>query len=483
MLNTIRGRITAIFILGFILLLAITAVNFWNVLSVNQKLRLIENYDDLFNNILEVRRYEKNFILYKDVSNLQESLVYLDKAEDLAGGLSGNISEIVGGNVFDRFMSTLLSYRQIISKYTASDNDQISQSDIDLMRSRGKQLIEFVRRCIDIKRHRIHSALFHSLFIPFLFLFIFLTATILTFRIVLRDIFQPLELIQRTTKEIARGNFVPIDYESKRKDEINDLAVAFNKMAREIEERQEELVQSRKIAALGTFTAGVAHEINNPLNNIYLTAEALIEDFEQEIPGEAKELVLDVLYQAERAAEVVGSLLDFSRSERPSLTELSIDDVVHGTVKLVKNQLMLAGIGLTVEVSAETPKIRGAKRHLQQVFLNLFLNAIHAMSNGGELMVRAKPYSSDYISVDVQDTGTGIKPESLEKIFDPFYTTKKVSRGTGLGLSVTYGIVKEHGGYIEVASEVGKGSTFSVYLPVATEGPEEHNGRSDSHSG
>jgi signal transduction histidine kinase len=192
---------------------------------------------------------------------------------------------------------------------------------------------------------------------------------------------------------------------------------------------------------------------------------------------------LDVLYQAERAAEVVGSLLDFSRSERPSIAELSIDDVVQGTVKLVKNQLMLTGIALTVEVSADTPKIKGAKRHLQQVFLNLFLNAIHAMPNGGELMVRAEPYSSEYIRVDVQDTGIGINAESLEKIFDPFYTTKGVSRGTGLGLSVTYGIVKEHGGYIEVASQVGKGSTFSVFLPVAEIAQEKKNGRSDSHSG
>jgi signal transduction histidine kinase len=482
MLNTIRGRIIAVLILGLILLLVITGMNFWNVLSVNKKLVIIENYDDLFNNILEVRRYEKNFILYRDVRNLKESLEYLDKAEDLAKGLSSNISEIVGSNAFDRFISILHSYRQIIARHTDSDKVQISQSDVKMMRSRGQQLIEFVRKFIEVKRQRIDRALYHSILIPFLFLFIFLALILLTFRIVVRDIFQPLQLIERTTKEIAKGNFAPIEYTGRARDEIYDLTTAFNKMAREIDERQEELVQSRKIAALGTFTAGVAHEINNPLNNIYLTAEALIEDFAQEIPGEAKELVLDILYQAERAADVVGSLLDFSRSERPSFTELSVDDVVQGTIKLVKNQLMLTGIGLTVEISAETPKIRGVKRHLQQVFLNLFLNAIHAMPDGGDLVVRANPYSADYIRVEVEDTGMGIKAESLEKIFDPFYTTKGVSRGTGLGLSVTYGIVKEHGGYIEVASEVGKGSTFSVFLPIAAQGSEEENGRSHSYS-
>ena len=318
MLNTIRGRIIIVLILGLSLLLVITAMNLWSVFSVNTKLHIIENYDDLFNNILEVRRYEKNFILYKDVSNLKESLEYLDKAADLADILSFNISDLVGMKEFNRFISILHSYRQIIVKYTALDSGQISQSDIDLMRSRGKELIGFVRRLIDIKRQRIHRALFHSLLIPFLFLLIFLAVVILTFRIVVRDIFQPLQLIERTTQEIARGNFAAIDYKARRKDEIFDLVTAVNKMAKEIDERQEELVQSRKIAALGTFTAGVAHEINNPLNNISLTAEALIEDFGPEIPGEAKELVLDILFQSERAADVVGNLLDFSRSERAS---------------------------------------------------------------------------------------------------------------------------------------------------------------------
>lgn len=483
MLNTIRGRIIAVLILGLAVLLLITAINFWNVFSVNEKIRIIENYDDLFNDILEVRRYEKNFILYKDVNNLKESLEYLDKAEDLARRLALNISELVGSEEFDHFMSSLHSYRQVIVKYTVSDNDQISQSDITLMRSRGKELIEFVSRFIDIKRKRIHRALSRSVVIPFLFLLIFFTVIILTFRIVVRDIFQPLQLIERTTKEIAQGNFAPIDYKARTKDEIFDLVTAFNKMAREIDEGQEELVQSRKIAALGTFTAGVAHEINNPLNNIYLTAEALIEDFEQQIPGEAKELVLDILYQSERAAEVVGNLLDFSRSEHPSYTELSVDDVIQRTVKLVKNQLMLTGINLEMEIASGLPEIKGAQRHLQQVFLNLFLNAIHAMPNTGELTVSATTYSSEYIRIDVKDTGVGIRAEDLERIFDPFFTTKAVGRGTGLGLSVTYGIVKEHGGYIEVASEVGKGSTFSVFLPVVAERPEEQDGRPNSHSG
>jgi two-component system, NtrC family, sensor kinase len=477
MLHTIRSRIIAVFIAGLALLLITTALNYLNLYSVNKKLYIIENYDDLSNNILEVRRYEKNFILYGDISSLSESISYLDKMEELADKLSANITVIAGQREFDRFSEKLHSYRQAIQGYIDSNQNRLSQSDIKLIRAKGKELVDIVQKFLQVKRQRIHKALVRSLFIPLSFLPIFLAAIVLTIRIVGRDILQPLQLIQWTTKEIARGNFAPMEYDARRKDEIYDLAAAFNKMAKEIDARQEELLQSRKIAALGTFTAGVAHEINNPLNNISLTAEALLEDFGPEIPGEAKELVLDILLQSERAADVVGNLLDFSRSERSSLADLSIEDVLRRTIKLVKNQLMLCHIMPIIEIAPGIPSIKGALRHLQQVFLNLMLNAIHAMPNGGELTIEARPFASDYIRIDVRDTGVGIKAEDLENIFDPFYTTKGVGRGTGLGLSVTYGIVQEHGGYIEVESEVGKGSTFSVFLPVLEEAIQTEDGQ------
>ena len=482
MFNTIRARIVAVFSLGVALLLVATTITYLSIYSLSNKLHIIESYDDLYNNILEVRRYEKNFVLYKDSLSLKESIAYLDKSQDLANTLATNISIVVGADEVSRFNNILSDYRRLIGSYLVANNNAQGSSDVTLVRSKGKELVDFVQRLITTKRKRIHEVLIRTLVIPFVFLIIFITAILLTFRIVVRDILQPLQLIQRTTREIARGNFAPMEYNPRRNDEIYHLAAAFNKMAREIDERQEELVQSRKIAALGTFTAGVAHEINNPLNNISLTAEALIEDFGPEIPAEAKELVLDILFQSERAADVVGNLLDFSRSERLSSEELSVEDVVGRTIKLVKNQMMLSGIQPSVEIAPAIPKIRGALRHLQQVFLNLFLNAIHAMPDGGELTVKAKLYSDEFIKIEVKDTGVGIKAEDLAKIFDPFFTTKGVGRGTGLGLSVTYAIVKEHGGYIEVDSEVGKGSTFYVYLPTGKEKAGVEDGGSPSAS-
>jgi signal transduction histidine kinase len=343
---------------------------------------------------------------------------------------------------------------------------KVSQIEVEKIRATGKELVDFSQNLLRIKRERIHRALKRTLSIPIAFATSLVLLIALIFQLVVKNILKPLALIQHTTEDVAKGNYTPIPYEAGRKDEISELIAAFNKMAGEIESRQEEVVQSRKIAAIGTFTSGIAHELNNPINNIYLTAETLLEDYTDLSEAEANELILDVLNQADRAADIVKNLLDFSRSEPPSFANLSIAMVLDSTVKLVKNQIMVAGIGLKKNLPDDVPDIRGNLRNLQHVFLNLLLNAIQAMPGGGSIEIEVSQDSSEYIRVDVKDTGKGIKPEDLERIFDPFFTTKGVGRGTGLGLSVTYSIVKTHGGYIEVKSEVNLGTTFSVFLPV-----------------
>jgi two-component system NtrC family sensor kinase len=178
-------------------------------------------------------------------------------------------------------------------------------------------------------------------------------------------------------------------------------------------------------------------------------------------------MIHDILHQADRAGQVVKNLLEFSRTEKPFLTQLSVKEVIQGTVRLVKNQIMVKGVQLETEIADDLPAIRGKRQDLQQAFLNIILNSIQAMEKGGLISIRAGQAQGGYIRVAIRDTGTGIKPGDLEHIFDPFYTTKPVGEGTGLGLSLTYGIIKTHGGYIEVKSEVGKGTTFFIHLPVA----------------
>jgi two-component system NtrC family sensor kinase len=318
-----------------------------------------------------------------------------------------------------------------------------------------------------LKRRRIHRALRRTLGLPLPFLAGLALLLLLMGLLVRRNILRPLALIQHTTQTVAEGNFAPIPYSPKSKNEVTDLMVAFNKMAHEIENRQTALVQSRKIAAIGTFTSGIAHELNNPINNIRLTAETLLDDLETMSQDETRELATDILTQADRASEIVKNLLEFSRTDSPSsMRRLGVKEVLERTYKLVKNQIVVGGITLDSDVPDTLPPTYGNFQNLQQVFLNLLLNAVQAMPQGGTITVKAGRESDRLIRIDVTDTGDGIKPDDLDHIFDPFYTTKDVGSGTGLGLSVTYSIVKKHGGYIEVKSEVGRGTTFSVFLPV-----------------
>lgn len=466
MLNTIRGRIVAVFIACLAFVVILTVFYYWNLFSIERRLGIAENFEDLFNDILEIRRYEKNFLFYRDRDSLNQNISYIGETKELTDKLAVDIAKVIGVEQLQGFRSNLDSYKGMMEGNLDRIEGEASQVEVEKIRTKGKELVVFSQNLLRIKRERIHRALTRTLSIPIAFAGSLVLLIALIFQLVVKNILKPLALIQRTTEDVARGNYTPIPYEEKRRDEISELIAGFNKMAGEIESRQEEVVQSRKIAAIGTFTSGIAHELNNPINNIYLTAETLLEEYTTLSDAEANELILDVLNQADRAGEIVKNLLDFSRSERPSFTDQSIAAVIDSTVKLVKNQIMLAGISLERKIPGDMPTIRGNLRNLQHVFLNLLLNAIQAMPGGGAIEVAASQDLPDYLRVDVRDTGIGIKPEDLERIFDPFFTTKGVGRGTGLGLSVTYSIVKAHGGYIEVGSELNVGTTFSVFLPV-----------------
>jgi signal transduction histidine kinase len=180
---------------------------------------------------------------------------------------------------------------------------------------------------------------------------------------------------------------------------------------------------------------------------------------------EKKKLLNEIMQQGERSSSTVKELLHFTRAKADALEELSIADVIDDTLKLLQNQLNLNGIVVQKHYPKTIPSVRGNRNNLQQVFLNLFTNAIQAMPTGGTLRMVVDDTHVGLLKIDVIDTGVGIKSENLQRIFDPYFTTKDVNEGTGLGLSVCFGIIKKHGGNIVASSEVGKGSTFSVFLP------------------
>jgi signal transduction histidine kinase len=268
------------------------------------------------------------------------------------------------------------------------------------------------------------------------------------------------------TQRMAEGDMAPILPVRRYQDEFSNLAIALNHMMYQLEKRQSILVESHKMRAVGNLTAGVAHELNNPLNNIMLTAEMLKEDWEK-LSGEARfEMVDDLIQQADRARSVVKNLLDFARESETEVEHVGIRDLLDEVIRLAQNQIKISKIKLHVDIADHLPPVYGDRGLIVQVFLNLFLNAIDAMPNGGHLFVRAnEEQDTGFLAVHVQDTGSGIPPLLLQSIFDPFFTTKPTGKGTGLGLAVSQGIVNQHGGDIEVMSKVGVGTTFTVHLP------------------
>lgn len=247
-----------------------------------------------------------------------------------------------------------------------------------------------------------------------------------------------------------------------------------------LEEAQQQVLQSEKMAAVGQLAAGVAHELNNPLGGILGYAQFALEKMQKGVPSEADagaftRYLADIELQARRCKMIVKNLLKFSRSS--SKVEFDLVDVnasLEEVFLFTSHQLGMKDIRLTSDLQRDLPQIVGNANSLQQVFTNIIINSMQSMPEGGELEVKTsldKPVGEfgGAVLVVFKDSGVGIPRDNLNKIFEPFFTTKKVGEGTGLGLAVSYGIIRDHGGDIKVESTVGVGSTFTVVLPIVRE--------------
>lgn len=240
---------------------------------------------------------------------------------------------------------------------------------------------------------------------------------------------------------------------------VNDLTDRVN--------LEDQLAQAEKLSSIGLLAAGVAHEVNTPLAVITSQTQMLLRQMQQAPLDESHTPTLEKIVKSSfRASEIVNSLLKFSRVSGSELSEMDLNRVIRETLSLVDPMLRASRITLNLQLAGGLPPIYGNYGKLQQVFMNLIMNARDAMPRGGEITL-ATDYEDSTVRVEVSDNGMGIAPEHLSKIFDPFFTTKASSRGTGLGLAVTYGLMREHSGKIWVDSSVGRGTTFRLEFPVA----------------
>jgi two-component system, NtrC family, sensor kinase len=298
----------------------------------------------------------------------------------------------------------------------------------------------------------------------------------------------PLQILEDAANRFAAGDYKSKFTIGKAPREVHNLAKAMNYMAEEVEteknkledwgdkmeekvlERTDELkrihgqlFRSEKLASIGKLAAGVAHEINNPLTGILTNASLLLEDLPESDPkkNDAQVIVNETI----RCREIVKRLLDFARQTKPQKSLTNINSLIENVVMLVRNQTSFRNVNINRNLAEDIPYILTDSDQIQQVFINLILNASDAMANGGVINIQSKVVDKgDFVEIKISDTGSGISEDNKNKIFDPFFTTK--DNGTGLGLSISYGIIEQHSGSIYVESELGKGTTFIIFLPV-----------------
>ncbi len=284
------------------------------------------------------------------------------------------------------------------------------------------------------------------------------------------NIIERIKILKRGTEAIASGN---LDYKLS-PDKVSGfdmLDEAFNDMARSLKEHNDQLqrmhqhlARTEKLTAMGEMAAGVAHEINNPLGGILLYSSLVLEDLSQDSP--ARDNIQKIIYQTNRCKEIVQGLLDFSRTPTGEMVSLQANQVITTSLNLVKDQAMFHGIQIESRFQKNLPEIMGDRSRLEEVFLNLFINAADAMNGKGKLMIKTEMAQNNCVRISISDTGKGVDKALLVHIFEPFFTTKEPGRGTGLGLSIVYGIIKRHKGTIDAESEKDKGTTFIITLPV-----------------
>ncbi len=539
---------------GLYMFLAVVAgaISYKELRTITTRLSLVEVADDATNTILEVRRFEKNFLLYKDNASLQELKKYLGILKEHIANITTEIIRQIGTDNYTMTKNSIAEYESIVEKIalnfksqekivaqlrdkgrdvekklTGSDlriflvlrrfeknlllyKDQTTygtfvktfsslsvKSDaeeyrtlvervfelfrderymVEKMRLRAREIQSFTEELSKRERSRVNDILsMSSSLLPLALLIIIVAGIIINVNLA-RSIAVPIRELEKVTKKVAMGDFSEA-IEVKGEDEITSLEISFNQMedrlkdtlnslehaVKNLHEKQAQLVEAEKLASIGILAAGIAHEINNPLTSVLTFSHLMLEQMPEDDPR--REKLKMMVRETERARIIVRQLLSFAKETKLKKVKTNINCPINEIIETLTAQGLFNNIEVTLDFSESLPEISADPIKLEQVVLNILLNAIHSITPPGKIGITTQTVG-DFVEVVISDTGCGIPEKYIGKIFDPFYTTKDSTKGTGLGLAVSYGIIKKHGGDIEVKSKVGEGSTFVVRLPV-----------------
>jgi signal transduction histidine kinase len=454
------------FTLFVIIICSFGAVSYQYLREVERKQRFVEVADDLRDYILEARRYEKNFLLYGSSDDLNENRRYTGLGMDLAEKTIPEIKDFRGVFLLNEIKSELGGYRRLMDRMAPGHSGSEPPPVEEQFREQGKALVDLSQGLVSFERRRILQIVKSLKTQLLISLGMIVLAGGLLLPVIFKKIIRPLREIERTTHRIGQGDFRPVAVPDTR-DETQRVVEGFNRMIGELEKRQDQLVQAGKLSSLGTFTSGIAHQLNNPLNNISTSCQILMEEFDKAEPQFSHRMLGNIEHEVHRARDIVRALLEFSRAREFCLAPTRLCDVVDRAVKLIASQVP-AGIEISSDMPGDLCLDLDGQR-MQQVFLNLIENAVHAIEPPGQISIRAgADPAREQVVITVEDTGKGIPEAELWRIFDPFFTTKEVGVGTGLGLSIVFGIVEKHRGSISVESREKEGTRFTMRFPIET---------------
>ena len=464
---------------------------------LKENARLFAHASRLANLCSEIRRHEEDFFIRQSDISLKKAREYTEKAINYLPFIVSDIRTTKhpvldylpvilstpdpGPCRLQQFAETLKHYQAALLKIAANGMSCKGDRGRELClnaKAISGTLMDMSEEFLSSQQNRMDEFVERFKAKLAIYLVLLLMFTLIISVIMYNTVLTPLQTIEDAAHAVAIGSFRPLPV-PKHKDEVQSVIRAFNTMVENLEKNQEQLFQAKKLSSVGTLASGTAHQLNNPLNNISTSCQIALEELKQ---GDCEfiERMLKIIEQESyRAGEIVKGLLEFSRVQNFSMSPCSLESIIDRVFSLAKNER-----GAGIELKKNLPRgdiMLNVDRHkITEALLNLVINGLHAIegTRGIVSISAVTDTESGKGIITVSDTGRGIPRGDIHKIFDPFYTTKKAGKGTGLGLAVVYGIIRKHRGTIRVKSDAERGTEFVITLPLAD--PEAVNARSES---
>lgn len=486
--SSLRQKITLAYLVVAALILAVSLFTFESLKRVETRILLSERISELFETAMEIRRFERNYFLHRQAADLGENAAYIDRLEAMLSAGRKGFELLEAPGQFEALREKTGRYRQQISRYAAMPaNSQQRIAQEQQVAATGKELVSITETLVQTERLLLQSSL-----AVFRITLVFIAIGLALFMVALgralsRRVAQPLQQMEDYVAAISAGRRDTLPQPSQDR-EIVSITLAFNQMLKELEVRQKHLLRSEKLASLGTLLSGVAHELNNPLSNIWSSCQILQEELNEADPAHQQMLLAQIDEQCVRARRIVSSLQDFARERHFSREHFPLRQLAEQTLRFIKADVP-PQVAITLDI-ADTLYLDADRQRMQQVFLNLIKNARDAIPGNGSIEIAARlrkehdksagfpadcDVRGDTVDISVRDSGVGMTAECLARVFDPFFTTKDVGHGMGLGLFIVYQIIEEHEGCIAAASSEGQGTTFYIRLPLVAAQTEKQD--------